>query len=142
VLLTGGAAAGGARTTGTDPGAAQLELEPEGVVAADVAAVLAEVSDEVVTGAPLTLPLALSVCMERHAVGTGGLIEAMQALRAALLAVSGLDPRAEPTPLVTGDARRAALGLAEYLRDLLARAARASSAAPHVVASAAAAQLA
>lgn len=142
-MLLAGGAAGGAGSAGAGSGVtAAGRVQPEGDVAADVAAALAQASDEAVSGAPLTLPLALSVCMERHAVGASGLIEAMQALRAALLSVSGLDPGAEPVPLVTGDARCAALGLAEYLRDLLGRAARASAAAPHVLASAAAAELA
>jgi hypothetical protein len=88
------------------------------------------------------LPLALSVCMERKDAGTEGLISAMQSLRRAMLAVSGLDPRSEPVPLVAGDPRTAALGLAEYLRGLLGRAARACAVAPDAVASAAAARLA
>jgi len=118
------------------------QADDDATVAAEVAAALAQATDEAVSSAPLTLPLALSVCMERHAVGATGLIDAMQALRTALLAVSGLDPRCEPVPLVAGDARAAALGLAEYLRGLLGRAARASAVAPDAVASAAAAKLA
>lgn len=111
-------------------------------VAAEVAAVLAGATDEVLAVAPLTLPLALSICMQRHDAGTEELIAAMQALRQAVLAVSGLDSRSEPVPLVAGDPRAAALGLAEYLRGLLARAARACAAAPDDLASAAAAHLA
>jgi hypothetical protein len=114
----------------------------ERLVAAEVGAVLAGATDEVLAAAPLMLPLGLSVCMERHDAGTEGLISAMQALRRAVLAVSGLDPRSEPVPLVAGDPRTAALGLAEYLRDLLVRAARACAAAPDDVASAAASRLA
>ncbi len=114
----------------------------EGLVAAEVAAVLAEATDEVLDAAPLVLPLALSVCMERHDAGIAGLVAAMQSLRGAVLAVSGLDPLSEPVPLVAGDPRTAALGLAEYLRDLLSRAARACAAAPDDVAQAAAARLA
>jgi len=114
----------------------------EGLVAAEVGAVLAGATDDVLAAAPLMLPLALSVCMERHDAGTEGLISAMQSLRRAVLAVSGLDPRSEPVPLVTGDPRTAALGLAEYMRNLLVRAARACAAAPDDVASAAAARLA
>jgi hypothetical protein len=114
----------------------------EGLVAAEVAAVLAEATDEVLAAAPLTLPLALSVCMERHEAGTDGLIVAMRSLRLAVLAVSGLDPRSEPVPLVAGDPRTAALGFAEYLRGLLVRAGRACASAPDDVAQAAAARLA
>lgn len=125
---------------------ATAEAEEDGVsenqVATEVAAVLAGATDEVLSRAPLTLPLALSVCMERHDAGTDGLILAMQTLRRAVLAVSGIDPRSEPVPLVAGDPRTAALGLAEYLRDLLVRAAQACAAAPDDVASAAVARLA
>jgi hypothetical protein len=111
-------------------------------VAAEVAAVLAGATDDVLATAPLTLPLALSVCMERHDAGTEGLISAMQSLRRAVLAVSGLDLRSEPVPLMAGDPRAVALALAEYLRGLLARAARARAADPDDLASAAAARLA
>lgn len=114
----------------------------ESVVAAEVAAVLAGATDEVLAAAPLTLPLALSVCMERHDAGTEGLISAMQSLRRAVIAVSGIDPRNEPVPLAAGDPRTAALTLAEYLRGLLDRAALACATAPDAVASAAAARLA
>ncbi len=114
----------------------------EGLVAAEVAAVLAEATDELLATSPLALPLALSVCMERHEAGTDGLIAAMLSLRRAVLTVSGLDPRSEPVPLVVGDPRTAALGLAEYLRGLVSRAAYACAAAPDDVAQAAAAHLA
>ena len=114
----------------------------EGLVAEEVAAALAGATDDVLASAPLALPLALSVCMARHEAGTNGLIAAMQSLRRAVLAVSGLDPRSEPVPLVAGDPRTAALGLAEHLRGLLFRAARACAAAPDDVAKAAAARLA
>ena len=113
----------------------------EGLVAAEVAAV-AGATDEVLASAPLALPLALSVCMVRHEAGTNGLIAAMQSLRRAVLAVSGLDPRSVPVPLVAGDPRTAALGLAEHLRGLLFKSARACAAAPDDVAKAAAARLA
>jgi|SRR5579862_67636 len=141
VLLPGGLDPGRAGAVGTGPAGGEGPSEG-GAVVAEVASVLAQATGEVGTAAPLALPLALSVCMERHAVGTSGLIDAMQALRAALLSVSGMDARAEPVPLVAGDARAAALGMAEYLRGLIARAAHASAAAPDVVASAAAARLA
>lgn len=114
----------------------------EGRLAADIAAVLAHATDEVLSTAPLTLPLALSVCMARHETGADGLIWAMHTLRAALLAVSGLDPSEEPVPLVCGEPTTAALSLAEYLRGLLARAASACAAKPEAMAIAAAAWLA
>jgi hypothetical protein len=112
------------------------------LVAAEVAGVLARASDEVTAAAPLALPLALSMCMERHDADVTELVDAMQLLRSAVLAVSCLDPEKEPVPLVTGDLRTAALGFAEYLRGLIGRAARAGAAAPEVVARAAAMQLA
>jgi len=114
----------------------------EGRVAVEVAAVLAMATDDVLAAAPLTLPLALSVCMERHDAGVSGLISAMLSLRDAVLAVADLDPGSEPVPLVAGDPRTAALGLAEYLRGLLSRAARSCAAEPDVVAHAAASRLA
>ncbi|MDA8313365.1 MAG: hypothetical protein M0Z46_22665 [Actinomycetota bacterium] len=128
------------------PEVARAEAEEDGAserrVAAEVAAVLACATDDVLATAPLTLPLALSVCMERHGTGAEGLIAAMQSLRRAILAVSGLDPLSEPVPLPAGDSRAVALRLADELRGLLARVARAWAAAPDVVASAAAARLA
>ncbi|MGH8988513.1 MAG: hypothetical protein ACRDXC_07950 [Acidimicrobiales bacterium] len=137
---------------GGDPGevdefadtAAEAEEDgaSEGAVAAEVAAVLAGATDEVLSASPLTVPLALSICMARHEAGIDGLLAAMQALRRAVLAVSGLDARREPVPLVTGDPRTAALGMAEYLRGLIVRAGRACAAAPDVVAQAAASCLA
>lgn len=132
--------AGADVSTTTGPAGGNRESEPS--VAAEVAAVLAGATDEVLAVAPLTLPLALSLCMERNDAGAEGLISVMQSLRRAVLAVSGLDPRSEPVPLVAGDRRTAALGLAEYLRGLLARVACSSAAAPLDVAAAAAAHLA
>ncbi len=111
-------------------------------VAAEVAAVLAAATDDVVAGAPLALPLALSVCMERNGAGADGLVEAMQLLRENVLAVSGLDAAGEPVPLVSGDARTTALVLADYLHGMLDRAARASATPRGAVALAAAEQLA
>ncbi len=131
-LVPGGAAASEAEEDGA----------PESLVVAEVAAVLAGATDEVLAASPLTLPLALSVCMQRHDAGTEGLISAMQSLRRAVLAVSGLDAGSEPVPLVAGDPKAAVLSLADYLRDLLSRAARVCAAAPDDVASAAAARLA
>lgn len=118
------------------------ELEITALVAAEVAGVLGRASDEVTAVAPLTLALALSLCMERHDADVAALVDAMQLLRRAVLAVSCLDSASEPVPLVTGDLRSAALGLAEYLRGLISRAAQASAAAPEMVARAAAMQLA
>ncbi|MDA8312929.1 MAG: hypothetical protein M0Z46_20405 [Actinomycetota bacterium] len=127
-------------------GGASSEAEEDGVserlVAAEVAAVLGGATDEMLAAAPLALPLALSVCMQRHDAGADGLIAAMQSLRRAVLAVSGLDPGSVPVPLAAGDPRMAALTLAEQLRRLLVQAARTCAAAPEEVASAAAARLA
>lgn len=110
-------------------------------MAAAVAAVLAQATDDLVAGAPLALPLALSACMARHGTGSEDLIALLRSLRRAVLAVSGLDPRSEPVPLAAGEPRSAALGMAEHVRGLLARASSACAAAPDVVARAAAAQL-
>jgi hypothetical protein len=128
----------------TDPVASTAPVEPTGTgdVAAALAAVLAEATEDLMTDAPLALPLALSVCMAHHDTGTEDLIALLRSLRGAILTVSGLDPRSEPVPLVAGEPRRAALGMAEHVRGLLTRASRACAAAPDVVAHAAAAQLA
>jgi hypothetical protein len=134
-LLTGGRSVAAAEDGIPDGRLAVAE------VAAEVAAVLAAATDDVVSGAPLALPLALSVCMQRHGEGADGLVEAMQLLRETVLAVSGLDAAGEPVPLVVGDARTAALVLAGYLHDLLDRAARASATPRGAVALAAAEQL-
>jgi|GEM_PF-3064755 len=128
---------GGAGGSGGAPDAPGGQPAP-----AEVAAALARATDEVVATSPLVLPLALSLCMERHDAGVEGLIAVMQALRKAVLAESGLDAASEPVPLVAGDPRTAALRLAEHLRALLVRAAQACAAAPDEVASAAAARLA
>jgi hypothetical protein len=111
------------------------------LVAGEVAVVVAEVPGDVLTTAPLTLPLALSVCMARHEVEADTLVEAMRLLRRAVLAVSTLDPESEPVPLGSGDPRTAALNLAQYLHDLFGRAAEAAGVARGAIATSAVAQL-
>jgi hypothetical protein len=111
-------------------------------VAAEVALVLGGVSDDVLATGPLTLPLALSVCMERHGTDPEGLMEAMRLVRTAVVCVAGLDPAAEPVPLGAGDPRRGALALADYLLSLLRRAGAATTRPLGALAAAAAAHLA
>ena len=72
----------------------------------------------------LTLPLGLSLWMQRGGIGVTEAVDAMLDLRAALVEVAGLDRRSEPTPLLAGEPHTAVVGLARYLDDLMARAAR------------------
>lgn len=95
-------------------------------VAGEVALVVAGTSEDTLRGAPLALPLALSLCMARHELEADALVAAMQLLRRAILAVSPLDQSCEPVPLGAGDARMAALHFAKYLHRLFDRAAEAT----------------
>ena len=72
----------------------------------------------------LTLPLGLSLWIQRSRIELEEAIDALMAVRLAVLDAAGLDRRSEPTPLRTGDLRVAVVSLARYLDDLLARAAR------------------
>lgn len=139
VLLRGQLDAGrGDPSAGSGTGAA---ADAGRVVAGEVAAVLAGATDEVLAGAPLALPLALSVCMERHGVGAEELLESMRLLRRAVLLVSGLDAATEPVPIASGEPRAAVLCLADYLHGLLTRAAGSTGHDRGVIASSAAAHL-
>ena len=62
--------------------------------------------------------------MARSAIGLDRACDVLLHLRAALLAVSALDQRSEPVPLVAGDRRQAVLTLAVYLDGLVGRACR------------------
>lgn len=90
--------------------------------AADVAQVLVE--EESASGTGIELALALSLPMARHRIGPLGLVSALRLLRQAVLEVSELDPDREPVPLAAGEPRVAALAVAVYVAELLARAAR------------------
>lgn len=72
----------------------------------------------------LTLPLGLSLWISRSRIDLEEALDALMALRLAVLDAAGLDRRSEPTPLRTADLRVAVVNLARYLDDLLARAAR------------------
>jgi hypothetical protein len=108
------ARSGGAETRDADE-ADHLSGE---ALAGEVAAVLADTTDEALANAPLALPLALSLCMERHGVDAEGLLDAMRLLRRALLASAGPQAAEAPVPLAAGDPRSAALGLAAHLHEL------------------------
>lgn len=110
-------------------------------VAGEVALVVAGTAEDTLSGAPLALPLALSVCMARNELEADGLVAAMQLLRRAILAVSRLDQSCEPVPLGAGDARMAALFFAKYLHGLFDRAAEATGVARDTLALSAVAQL-
>ena len=72
----------------------------------------------------LTVPLGVSTWMVRSDIDLAQACEAMLALRTAFLAVSGLDQRSEPVPLLGGDRKTSVLTLAVYLDGLVDRGAR------------------
>lgn len=108
-------------------------------VAADVAQVLAD--ERYGWGTGIELALALSLPMARHRIGPGDLVGALRLLRQAVLEVSGLDPDREPVPLAAGEPRAAAVAVAAYVAELLARAARVTGCDRATVARSAAAHL-
>ena len=69
----------------------------------------------------LTVPLGVSTWIVRSEIDLGQACEAMLELRTAFLAVSGLDQRSEPVPLLGGDRRTSVLTLAVYLDGLVDR---------------------
>jgi len=102
----------------SDPDASHLAAEALHVVG--VAAEVGSPDDQVI-------PFGLTATMARHGAGAEDVIEAILALRSAVIAASGLDPTTEPVPLVVGDPKVAVVNLAVYLRGLLDRAATAAS---------------
>jgi hypothetical protein len=78
----------------------------------------------------LTIPLGVSTWLVRSDVELDEACDALLELRGAFLAVSGLDRRSEPVPLVGSDGRTAVLTLAVYLHGLMARGARAAGTTP------------
>jgi hypothetical protein len=74
----------------------------------------------------LTVPLGVSTWMARSEVDLSQACDLLLELRFAFLAVSGLDQRTEPVPLLGGDRRTSVLTLAVYLDGLVERGARAS----------------
>jgi len=94
--------------------------------ASAVARGIARLDDEDRRSGSLTLALGLSLWMQRGGLGITEAVDALLDLRSSLLEVSGLDRRTEPTPLLAGDPDTAVVGLARYLDDLMARAARAA----------------
>lgn len=113
----------------------------ERLVAGDVATLLGTVPPGDAGSDTLALPLALSVSMRRHGIDADELVLALRLLRAAVLAVAGLDPSVEPVPLGGGDPVAAALHLGRYVHSLLERAALVSGCHPAAVAEAVAAHL-
>jgi hypothetical protein len=91
--------------------------------ALDVVRVAAEVGST----EALVIPFGLTASMARHGAGAQDVVDAMLALREAVIAAAGIDPASEPVPLVVGDAMVAALSLGVYLQGLLDRAARVAS---------------
>ncbi|HXQ61599.1 MAG TPA: hypothetical protein VN796_04645 [Acidimicrobiales bacterium] len=72
----------------------------------------------------LTIPLGISAWIVRSDVDLAQACDAMLELRSAFLAVSGLDRRSEPVPLLGADRRTSVLTLAVYLDGLVDRGAR------------------
>jgi len=97
-----------------DPDAAGLAAEALGVLL--VAGCLAAPDSPAV-------PFGLTAVMARHRAGAGDVVEALIALRGALVEAGDLDAASEPVPLVVAEPAKAALSLAAYLRELLERAA-------------------
>jgi hypothetical protein len=87
-----------------------------------VAAIIPEDLDQ----GNLTIPLGVSAWIVRSDVDLDQACQAMLALRAAFLTVSGLDQRSEPVPLLGADRRTSVLTLAVYLDGLMGRGARAA----------------
>ena len=85
---------------------------------------IAVLAPEDLTRGNLTLELGLSLWMRRTGTDLRGVRDELLRVRSALVAAAGLDPRTEPVPLLAGPPRRAVLGLAVYLDDLVNRAAR------------------
>ncbi|HEY2214610.1 MAG TPA: hypothetical protein VGH31_06100 [Acidimicrobiales bacterium] len=74
----------------------------------------------------LCLELGLSIWLHQSATSPEEARSAMLELRAAILDVSGLDPRSEPFPFIGRSAEKDLVILAGYLGSLVARAAAAS----------------
>jgi hypothetical protein len=89
----------------------------------------------------LTVPLGVSTWIVRSDIDLDQACHALLRLRDAFLAVSGLDRRSEPVPLLGGDRRTSVLTLAVYLDGLVDRGARRARITRHEVAEAALALL-
>jgi hypothetical protein len=89
----------------------------------------------------LGLELGLSLWLHRSATGLEDARRAMLELRSVILAVSGLDSRSEPFPLIGRQVELDLVNLANYLGSLVSRAAEHCECAPEVVVERAIAQL-
>lgn len=125
-LLPGGAAAGATPSpVNADCSCSHQRDGALAPLAVEVATLLAETTGELISQAPLSLPLALSACMARRNAGADDLVQAMRLVRRALLGISTLDPTGEPVPFLPAESRRAAIEYAAYLHGLFDRAAAA-----------------
>lgn len=84
---------------------------------------LASLRPEDLAEGNLTLELGLSLWLRRSGASLGEAVDAMLAVRQALVRAGDLDAGTEPVPLLAGDTRRSALGLAVYIDGLVTRAA-------------------
>ena len=87
---------------------------------------LAVLGPEDRTPGNLSLPLGLSLWIQRGGVGVNTACDVLLDLRTVLLSAAGLDARTEPVPLQLADPRAAAISIAVYVDGLLSRAARAA----------------
>jgi hypothetical protein len=74
----------------------------------------------------LRLDLGLSIWMKRNAIGPNDCRSAMLAIRAALLAVAGMDVQSEPVPLHGHSPERDVANFAAYLGGMFVRASAAA----------------
>jgi hypothetical protein len=103
-------------------------LEPYGTGSVDPLPIVARELGKLDAGGPkegdLTMALRLSAAIRRTGLSLEETCDLLVLLRAGVLAAWDMDRRHEPTPLVTGDARRVVLHLATCIDDLLERVGR------------------
>jgi hypothetical protein len=116
-------------------------LDPERIskCAAAVAQGIAQGLDEVggpwIGSGDLTSLMSISAWMSRAGTDLGDSLEAMLALRSAVIRAAGFDRTSEPVPLVPADDRVAVVNVALYLEGLLWRACEAGGCNATVIAS-------
>jgi hypothetical protein len=114
------------------------ETEPVGIeFASDVVGCIVRLSREGPAAGSLSVPFGLTAWMVRNGAGVEDAIDTVLRLRAAVLAVAGLDAATEPVPLRVADSVMFVLNLAVYLDGLVGRAARALGVSPGEAADAA-----
>lgn len=107
-------------------GAQATDDRPVGAFTREAALGFAALGADALTEGDLTAPLLLSTWLRRSGLRTAAALDALLALRDALLAASGLDRRSEPVPLLAGAPQLALRSLLVYLDGLVERGARAA----------------